>query len=130
MKLMRLSFAVIAILVLSSFVNSQSGRRVKEIKTTVPHQLEETIESKPQTPARGESSPVTAERSQEYRCALDGGLERILEPANITEIIVSAKEADSRAEMTAKPRPSYTKEARRIGVQGFVTLKVLLSASG
>ena len=32
--------------------------------------------------------------------------------------------------MTAKPKPSYTKEARRIGVQGFVTLRVLLSASG
>ena len=127
---MRLSLTMIAILVLSSFVNSQSGRRVKDIRTTAPQPPPELIEPKPPAAAQGEGSVVIAERSQEYSCALDGGLERILEPENVNEPIVSAKEADSRAEMTAKPRPSYTKEARRLGIQGFVTLKVLLSASG
>lgn len=130
MKLMKLSLSVIAILVLSLFAYPQSGRRVKEIKTTVPWQLEEVSEPKPKAAAQGEASPVTAERSQEYRCALDGGLERILEPDSVNEIVVSARETDARAALTAKPRPSYTKEARRLGIQGFVTLKVLLSASG
>jgi TonB family protein len=88
------------------------------------------IEPNPNAASEDEAPPVTAERNQDYRCVLDGGLERILEPEKVKETIVSAKEADSRAEMTAKPKPSYTKEARRIGVQGFVTLKVLLSASG
>jgi protein TonB len=32
--------------------------------------------------------------------------------------------------VTAKPKPSYTREARRNGIQGFVALKVLLSARG
>ena len=35
---------------------------------------------------------------------------------------------DTRAVITAKPKPAYTREARRNGIQGFVTLKVLLSA--
>lgn len=124
--------AVVAILVLSSFANSQSGRRAKEIKTPVQPPPQEEIEPKPKAPTQDEDEapPVTAERNQDYRCVVDGSLERILDPENVNEIIVSSKEADSRAEMTAKPKPAYTKEARRIGVQGFVTLKVLLSANG
>jgi TonB family protein len=125
---MQLIIAVIAILVLSSFANSQSGRRAREI--TTPASPPEVIEPKPKAASPDTAPPVTAERNLDYRCVLDGGLERILEPENLNERIVSDKEADSRAEMTAKPKPSYTKEARRIGVQGFVTLKVLLSASG
>ena len=127
-NVMKLIIPVIAILVLSSFADSQSGRRAQEIKTPVPPQPREVIE--PKAAAHDEASLVTAERNQDYRCVLDGGLERMLEPENVNERIVSAKEADSRARMTAKPKPSYTKEARQIGVQGFVTLKVLLSASG
>ncbi len=130
MNVMKPILPVIAILVLSSFANSQSGRRVKEIKTPVPPASQEAIQPKPNAASLDEASSVTAEKNQDYRCVLDGGLERILEPENVTERIVSTKEADSRAEMTAKPKPSYTKEARRIGIQGFVTLKVLLSASG
>jgi TonB family protein len=61
---------------------------------------------------------------------LDGSLERILYPEDLNERILSVKESDSPAKMTGKPKPSYTKEARRIGIQGFVTLKVLLSANG
>ena len=131
MNVMKLIIPVIAILVLSSFANSQSGRRAKEIKTPVPPQPQEVIEPKPKgCLTEVEARPLTAERDQDYRCVLDRGLERILEPENINERIVSVKESDSPARMTAKPKPSYTKEARQIGVQGFVTLRVLLSASG
>ena len=73
---------------------------------------------------------VTAEKNQDYRCTEDGSLARIIEPDDKEELVVSAKETDVRAAMTAKPKPSYTREARRNGVQGFVTLKVLLSARG
>ena len=77
-----------------------------------------------------EPPPVTAEKNQDYRCTEDGSLARIIEPDDTAELVVSAKEADVRATITAKPKPSYTKEARRNGVQGFVTLKVLLSTRG
>lgn len=35
-----------------------------------------------------------------------------------------------KAEVTAKPDPVYTREARRVGVQGVVVLKVLLLGDG
>jgi protein TonB len=37
---------------------------------------------------------------------------------------------DVKAEITAKPEPGYTREARRVGVQGLVVLKVLLLGDG
>jgi len=57
-------------------------------------------------------------------------LARIIDADDKEEIVVSAKESDVGAAISAKPKPSYTREARRNGVQGFVTLKVLLSARG
>ncbi len=57
-------------------------------------------------------------------------MDRILETDDIGELVIPAKDADERATLTGKPKPSYTKEARRNGIQGFVTLKVLLSARG
>ncbi|MGI9166512.1 MAG: energy transducer TonB [Pyrinomonadaceae bacterium] len=82
--------------------------------------------AKPETPE--EAPPVTAERNQDYRCTDDGTLARILETE--TDQILSAKEVDTLAVTSAKPKPSYTKEARRNGAQGYVILKVAVSSSG
>lgn len=121
---------LIAILVLSSSADSQSGRRAREIKVPVatPDQAVKE-EAKPKPTAPDEAPPVTAEKNQDYRCSEDGSLARILEK-DLDELVLTAKEVDARAVITAKPKPSYTKEARRNYVQGFVTLKVLLSGRG
>jgi protein TonB len=126
---MRLA-AFLAILLLSSGAYAQSGRRARETKVppTPPEQQAKEPTPKPAPP--DDPPAVTAEKNQDYRCSEDGGLARILETDDIGELVVSAKEADVRATITAKPKPSYTKEARRNGMQGFVTLKVLLSARG
>lgn len=92
--------------------------------------VQEVNEAKPKPAEQEEPPPVTAEKNQDYRCTEDGSLARILETTPIDELVVSTKDVDLRAVITAKPKPSYTKEARRKGVQGFVTLKVLLSARG
>ena len=42
----------------------------------------------------------------------------------------SLKEVDVKAEITTRPDPAYTREARRVGVQGLVVLKVLLLGDG
>jgi protein TonB len=118
---------LLAILALSAFTYSQSGRRAREVKPPAPPQ--EVKEPTPK-PAIDEPPPVTAERNQDYRCTDDGTLARIIDLDDKEEIVVSAKESDVRAAISAKPKPSYTREARRNGVQGFVTLKVLLSARG
>jgi TonB family protein len=73
-------------------------------------------------------SQVTAEKDQDYRCTDDGTLAHLLDPAAVEAF--SPKEVDVKAEITAKPDPVYTREARRVGVQGNVMLKVLLLPNG
>jgi protein TonB len=120
----------LAILALSLTAYSQSGRRVRETKTPPPAPTPEGNQPTPKPGPTADPPTVTAEKNQDYRCTEDGSLARILEPDDTTELVVSAKEVDVRATISAKPKPSYTKEARRNGIQGFVTLKVLLSARG
>lgn len=136
---MKAVYCLAAILTLSSIAFSQSGRRGKEIKVTVPMPPIEVGQPDSQKPKPLEEPGrfVTAERNEDYRCTDDGTLERIIEDAEVygsnsetsTERILSSKESDSRVVITAKPQPSYTREARRNGIQGFVTLKVLLSGN-
>src|SRR5262245_16142047 len=118
----RLFVSLVAILLFSLPTASQSGRRPTMTKIPVPPPPEVT-EAK--TKPSEEPPPVTAEKNQDYRCAEDGGLERIIDPSDLGEQVVSVKDSDTRAVITGKPKPTYTKEARRNGIQGFVTLKVL-----
>jgi protein TonB len=122
---MRFVVVLVVVLFLSSSVYSQSGRRAKEVKVPAPPPEQEVKEPKPKPPE--EPPPVTAEKNQEYRCTDDGSLARILDADDVDELVVSTKEVDTRLVIKAKPQPSYTKEARRNGIQGFVTLKVLFS---
>jgi protein TonB len=115
------------VLILGSSAYSQSGRRAKEVKVPVPPPEQVKEPKAKATPE--EPPPVTAEKKQDYRCSDDGSLARIID-TDIDELVVSAKEVDTRLVITAKPKPSYTKEARRNGIQGFVTLKVLFSGRG
>ena len=121
---------LVVILVLGFSAYSQSGRRAREIKVPAPPSEQEAKDAKPKPAAPEEPPPVTAEKNQDYRCSEDGSLARILPTDTINEPVLSTKEVDTRAVITAKPKPSYTKEARRNYVQGYVTLKVLLSGSG
>lgn len=73
-------------------------------------------------------SQVTAEKDKDYRCTSDGTLAHLLEESDV--VTFTAKEVDTKAEITARPDPRYTREARRMGVQGIVTLKLLLLADG
>jgi protein TonB len=122
--------ALIAVFAVASIAYSQSGRRAKQPATPAPPPAPAVDEPKPKPETTPEPAPVTAEKNQEYLCTADGSLGRILETTAIDEPVLSPKEVDARAVITAKPKPSYTKDARRIGVQGWVTLKVLLSGRG
>jgi TonB family protein len=115
------------VLAFSISVISQSGRRAKEIKAPLPAPTQEVTIPTAKVEAT-DAPPVTAEKKQDYRCTEDGSLDRIIDPDDAEEIVVSAKDSDVRASLSAKPKPSYTREARRNGIQGFVVLKVLLSA--
>jgi periplasmic protein TonB len=122
-----LSPLLTVILLLTLPVYSQSGRRTRDRLPTPP--LAETP-AKPVAPPPEVAPPVTAEKNQDYRCTDDGTLARILEPDTQPAAILSSKEVDSRAVITTKPKPGYTRDARRIGVQGYVILRVVLSWNG
>jgi len=127
---MKLLFCVVSLILFTGPVLSQSGRRVKETNLPPPV-VEEQIKETVSQPAKQDEAPqVTAEKNQDYRCTDDGTLARILDNEAKAEQIFSSKAVDTRVRITAKPKPSYTKEARRNGVQGYVILKVVLSSTG
>jgi TonB family protein len=110
-------------------VYAQSGRRVKD-RLPPPPAAEKPKETNPVASAPDVAPPVTAERNQDYRCTDDGTLARIIEVEAQPGSILSSKEVDSRAVIVTKPKPGYTRDARRVGVQGYVILKVALSSNG
>lgn len=118
-----------AVLFLTAPVYSQSGRRAKD-RLPAPPPAEQPKEAKPVVSTPDATPPVTAEKNQDYRCTDDGTLARILEDDAQPGSVLSSKEVDVRAVITTKPKPGYTRDARRIGVQGYVILKVVLLSTG
>ena len=118
---------LVLILVFATSAFAQSGRR-KTTAVPTPTPMP-TPEEKP-SPASSlpPREQVTAERDQDYRCTSDGTLAHLLDPPEVAGF--SPKEVDVKAEITKKPEPGYTREARKMGVQGVVVLKVLLLADG
>jgi len=118
--------SVLFVFLVCSLSFAQSGRRVTD------QQLPQVLEPS--------SAPVwitglyrinrtPEERPQDYRCTRDGH-HPILGSEYETEQVLSSKMVDTRAVFRTKPKPGYTLEARRNRKQGFVILKVALSATG
>jgi protein TonB len=108
---------------------AQSGRKAKVVKPSPAPVVEEVAPTPAPTPV-DQTPQVTAEKNEAYRCTDDGSLGRILEADKNAEKIFTRKEVDAEALITSQPRASYTREARRAGVQGNVILKVVLGADG
>ena len=109
-----------------SLTLAQSGRKVVEVQTTLPSEQRRTpllISAPAQVMRR-------TEKAQDFRCGKNGSHTRILGNEGGTEEVLSAKMVDTRVIFRSKPRPGYTLEARRNRKQGFVILKLALSASG
>ncbi|HJT28112.1 MAG TPA: energy transducer TonB [Pyrinomonadaceae bacterium] len=116
--------AVILIFLVSAPAFAQSGRRNLPPPTPTPTP---TPDAKP-SPALPPASQVTADKNEDYRCTDDGTLAHLLDRDQVTAYEV--KEVDVKAEVTERKLPGYTREARRVGVEGIVVLKVLLQADG
>jgi len=115
---------LILILIFCTSAFAQSGRRTVPAPTPAPTPQEQPSP----TPSLPPRSLVTAEKDEDYRCTDDGTLAHLLDQGEVAGF--SPKEVDVKAEVTAKPEPTYTREARRVGVQGTVILKVLLLRNG
>jgi protein TonB len=123
---MELIRALFLIILVGASAFAQSGRRTVPVATPAPTP---TPDAKPSpTPSLPSREMVTAEKDQDYRCSDDGTLAHLLDSDQA--VGYEAKEVDVKAEITAKPQPGYTREARRAAVQGVVVLKVLLLGDG
>ncbi|HEY6122472.1 MAG TPA: energy transducer TonB [Pyrinomonadaceae bacterium] len=124
---MRRFLALFTSLLLTCFVSlAQSGRKAPK---SIP-QPSPTLDELPPPKPGEEVAPVTAEKNEDYSCSDDGSLIRIVEKESDTSNVFSPKAVDVRAEITDRPKPSYTKEANRAGIQGYVILRVVLTATG
>jgi TonB family protein len=118
--------ALILILIFGTSAFGQSGRRKGPVAAPSPTPAPEATPSP--TPSLPSRALVTAEKDQDYRCIDDGTLAHLLDPPTVTAF--TTKEVDVKAGITDRTEPKYTREARRIGVQGVVTLKLLLLPDG
>jgi len=118
--------ALILILIFGTSAFAQSGRRKGPVAAPTPAPTPEATPSP--TPSAPPRSLVTADKDQDYRCTDDGTLAHLLDPPTVTAF--TTKEVDVKAELLARPEPKYTREARRVGVQGIVALKLLLLPDG
>ena len=118
--------ALILILIFAASAFAQSGRRKGPVAAPTPTPTPEATPSP--TPSLPSRSLVTADKDQDYRCTDDGTLAHLLDPPTVTAF--TTKEVDVKAEITTRPEPKYTREARRLGVQGVVSLKLLLLPDG
>lgn len=118
--------ALILILIFSTSAFAQSGRRKGPVAAPSPTPAPAATPSP--TPSLPSGLAVTAEKGQDYRCTDDGTLAQLLDPPKV--IGLSPKEVDVKAQITAMPEPRYTREARRVGVQGLVVLKLLVLSDG
>lgn len=122
---MSVSLVLIVILVFGTTAYAQSGRRSKAVPAATPApEVKPTPSPTPSLPA----SLVTAEKDQDYRCTDDGSLAQLLDRDETGGF--AEKEVDQKAEITARPDAPYTRDARKMGVQGVVVLKVLLLGNG
>ena len=116
--------ALILIILVGGSAFAQSGRRNLPPPTPTP-----TPEATPSpTPSLPSQAPVTADKNEDYRCTDDGTLAHLLDRDQVAAY--EAKEVDVKAEVSAKKLPGYTREARRVGVEGIVALKLLLLPDG
>ena|SRR2546423_6613932 len=94
--------ALASVLTFATTVFAQSGRRTKTAPAPTP-----TPEEKPApTPTPSPKVQVTAEKDQDYRCTPDGTLAHLLDHGDVAGF--TAKEVDTKAEITARPDPTYT----------------------
>jgi periplasmic protein TonB len=116
--------ALILIFLVGASAFAQSGRRNLPPPTPTPTP---TPDAKP-SPTLPPASQVTADKNEDYRCTDDGTLAHLLDRDQA--MAYEMKEVDVKAEVTEKKLPGYTREARRVGVEGIVVLKVLLQGDG
>lgn len=120
------SFLFVALFICfgSGRATSQSGRRsTAPPKATFPVPLPDT------PPAPDSQIKKDAQAEATYQCLDTGKIADGATASADTEEIFSSKDLTTKAQILSKPEAVYTREARRNGTSGKVTLRVVLSST-
>jgi len=120
-------FALSSLLLICIPASAQSGRRGAK-PPPVPSPTVEPAPDPADKP-RENKETVAAIRGEEYRCTNDGTLAVIVQSSE-AEHLFAPDEVTTKAKITSRPAPEYTKEARRRAVQGTIQFRVVLAATG
>jgi TonB family protein len=121
-------FALSSLLLVSVPTAAQSGRRGAK-PAPVPSPTVEPSPDPNKATENKERSQVAAIAGEEYRCTNDGTLAVVVQSSE-AERIFAPDEVTTKAKITSKRPPQYTKEARRRAVQGTIQFRVVLAATG
>jgi len=121
-------FALSSLLLISGPPSPQSGRRGAK-PAPVPSPTVEPSPDLASKPQENKDRPqVAAIPGEEYRCTNDGTLAVVVQSRE-AEHLFAPDEVTTRAKVTSRPAPEYTKEARRRAVQGTIQFRVVLAAT-
>lgn len=115
------------VLVITASVFAQSGR--KSTKLPPPPQPVNTEPAERPKPPERDRPQVAAVTGEEYKCTQDGSLGVVVHSAE-AEKVFTPSEVTTKAGVHSRPKPEYTREARRKAVEGIIVVRAVLSASG
>jgi protein TonB len=122
-------FALSSLLLISVPAAAQSGRRGAKPAPLPSPTVEPSPDPGNKATENKERLQVAAIAGEEYRCTNDGTLAVVVQSSEAAHIF-APDEVTTKAKVTSRPPPDYTKEARRRAVQGTVQVRVVLAASG
>lgn len=109
---------------------AQSGRKsTKPLSTSPPPVVDEPAAQTAKPPSDPDRSQVRAVAGEEYKCMSDDSLAVVVHSAD-AEQVFAPKEVTNKAVIRVRPRPEYTREARRKAIEGNIALRVVLSPNG
>jgi TonB family protein len=122
-------FALSSLLLIGIHASAQSGRRGAKPAPVPSPTVEPSPDPANKATENKERSQVAAIAGEEYRCTNDGTLAVVVQSSE-AEHIFAPDEVTTKAKITSRPAPEYTKEARRRAVQGTIQFRVVLAATG
>ena len=118
-----------SLLLICISASAQSGRRSTKPAPVPTPKVEPSPDPASKPATNNQRSEIAAVAGEEYKCTSDGSLAVVVQPSE-AEQVFAPDEVTTKAKITVRPAPEYTKEARRRAVQGTIQFRVVLAATG
>jgi TonB family protein len=118
-----------SLLLICVSASAQSGRRSAKPSPVPTPKVEPSPDSASKPVTNNERSEVAAVAGEEYKCTNDGSISVVVQSSE-TEQVFAPDEVTTKAKVTSRPTPEYTKEARRRAMQGTIQFRVVLASTG